>query len=245
MSLIDLITERLATIDLHDETVSEYIAGIVQEEWLEEHEKREAITEYLKETTVREAPTNDLIDDMFIAWRKEQAEIMRKEEDKKAKATESAPDTIIPADPATASGTAGPAKRTTVWDNIEQPESTSFSQRHQRRDMSKEERAKRDQLLAQYGYQLDEVIEGANGEAEIVYKDHAAGAGGKGTGGGEDLLGANRNADIIKDKERARREQMRKKSEEEKERNKMLLEKQRLAADKEKKRTAKKEKRRM
>lgn len=33
--------------------MTEYLAGIVQEEWLEESEKREAITEYLKETTVR------------------------------------------------------------------------------------------------------------------------------------------------------------------------------------------------
>lgn len=59
------------------------------------------------------------------------------------------------------------------------------------------------------------------------------------------LLAANRNADVVKEKERARREQMRKKTEEERERNKALLEKQRLAADKEKKRTQKKEKRRL
>lgn len=50
--------------------------------------------------------------------------------------------------------------------------------------MTREERAKREQLLAQYGYQLDDVVEGADGEAEIMYKDHAA-SGGTAKGGGD------------------------------------------------------------
>ncbi|RUS18252.1 hypothetical protein BC937DRAFT_88986 [Endogone sp. FLAS-F59071] len=236
MSLIDLITDSLATIDIKDESVTEYLAGIVQEEWLEESEKREAITEYLKETT--DAPTDDLVNDMFSAWREEKAAIKRKEEEEMGKARA----VVSSEKDNSATPTAATSKRTTVWDTIEQEDSLSISQRYQRKEMTREERAKREQLLAQYGYQLDDVVEGADGEAEIVYKDNATSGG---TTKGDDLLAANRNADVVKEKEQARREQMRKKTEEERERNKALLEKQRLAADKEKKRTQKKEKRRL
>lgn len=61
------------------------------------------------------------------------------------------------------------------------------------------------------------------------------------------LLAANRNADIIKEKEQAKREQMKIASDKEKERNKMLQEKQKKdkTADKEKKKTQKGERRRM
>lgn len=61
------------------------------------------------------------------------------------------------------------------------------------------------------------------------------------------LLAANRNADIIKEQEQARREQMKQASDKEKERNKMLQEKQKRekTQDKEKKKTQKGERRRM
>lgn len=61
------------------------------------------------------------------------------------------------------------------------------------------------------------------------------------------LLAANRNADMIKEKEQAKREQMKIASDKEKERNKMLQEKQKKdkTTDKEKKKTQKGERRRM
>ena len=51
-----------------------------------------------------------------------------------------------------------------------------MSSRHVIKNMTKEERKKRDALLAQYGYDLDEMVEGADGEMEIVYKDRSKGS---------------------------------------------------------------------
>lgn len=122
----------------------------------------------------------------------------------------------------------------------------SMSSRHVVKTMTKEERKKRDALLAQYGYDLDEMVEGADGEMEIVYKDRSGkGGADKGVSTGDPLLMANNNADIVKQKEAARRAEMKKASENEKKRNKAALEKQRLAQEKEKRRTQKSEKRRM
>lgn len=72
MSLVDQVTEQLATIELKgnidlsyfqlktlwlksaviDEDISEYITGIVEDESMEEEEKREVISEFLAEATV-------------------------------------------------------------------------------------------------------------------------------------------------------------------------------------------------
>lgn len=119
-----------------------------------------------------------------------------------------------------------------------------MSSRHVVKTMTKEERKKRDALLAQYGYDLDEMVEGADGEMEIVYKDRSKGSS-AGVNTSDPLLMANNNADIVKQKEALRRADMKKASENEKERNKAALEKQRLAQEKEKRRTQKGEKRRM
>lgn len=61
------------------------------------------------------------------------------------------------------------------------------------------------------------------------------------------LLAANRNADIVKEKEQARREELKKAADKEKERNRMLQSKQKKEKeqDKEKKKTQKGERRRM
>nr|CAG8545317.1 9882_t:CDS:2 [Entrophospora candida] len=85
--------------------------------------------------------------------------------------------------------------------------------------LEQEERKKREQLLAKYSYDFDEIVENEDGEAEI-----------------------NRNRDVVKDEERMRREEMQKKHEFEKERNRKLLEKQKLDEEKKKKKTMKKEK---
>ncbi|CAH1762006.1 22276_t:CDS:2 [Entrophospora sp. SA101] len=62
--------------------------------------------------------------------------------------------------------------------------------------LEQEERKKREQLLAKYSYDFDEIVENEDGEAEI-----------------------NRNRDVVKEEERMRREEMQKKHEFEKERN--------------------------
>ena len=47
------LSQLLTLMKTLDTEVSEYIAGIVSEEFLEESEKREALTEFLSESTVR------------------------------------------------------------------------------------------------------------------------------------------------------------------------------------------------
>lgn len=121
-----------------------------------------------------------------------------------------------------------------------------MSSRHITKDMTKEERKKREALLAKYAYDLDELVEGDDGETEIQYKDRS---GTKNSAGGskssDTLLMANTNADIVKQKEAQRRAEMKKANDVEKERNRLALEKQRLAQEKEKRRTQKQERRRM
>lgn len=52
-------------------------------------------------------------------------------------------------------------------------EPTSTSLRNPKKQLTKEERKKREQLLAKYSYDLDEVVENEDGEAEIRYKDRS------------------------------------------------------------------------
>ncbi|KAK3845535.1 MAG: hypothetical protein J3R72DRAFT_418560 [Linnemannia gamsii] len=229
------IAEQLQTISIQDEAITEYFARLVEEESMEEPERREAITELLADVT--EDSTEAIIDAVFAYWNGLcDAELKKAEKEKEkalAVAREKERESLkVGLDASSTNG------------NREGP--LSMSSRHVVKTMTKEERKKRDALLAQYGYDLDEMVEGADGEMEIVYKDRSGGKGAdKGVTTSDPLMMANNNADIIKHKEAARRAEMKKASENEKERNKLALEKQRLAADKEKRRTQKGEKRRM
>ncbi|KAG0297187.1 hypothetical protein BGZ96_007396 [Linnemannia gamsii] len=230
------IAKQLQTIAVEDEAITEYFARLVEEESMEEPEKREAITELLADVT--EESTADIIDAVIDFWNGlRDAEIKKVEEEKEkvlaaAKEKERASFKADLNNDPTANRGEG---------------LLSMSSRHVVKNMTKEERKKRDALLAQYGYDLDEMVEGADGEMEIVYKDRSGKSSGadKGVATGDPLLMANNNADIVKHKEAARRAEMKKASENEKERNKAALEKQRQAQEKEKRRTQKSEKRRM
>ncbi|KAF9352569.1 hypothetical protein BGX26_009654 [Mortierella sp. AD094] len=223
------IAERLATISLEDEAITEYFARIVEEESMEEPEKREAITELLADVT--EEPTTTVIDDVFTFWNGKKQEAAKKAEEEKGKAMEAAKE----------------KERAALRAMFDDPNNDngilSMSSRHVVKNMTKEERKKREALLAQYAYDLDEMVEGDDGEMEIVYKDRSSKS--SGVSSSDPLLMANNNADIVKQKEALRRAEMKKANENEKERNKLALEKQRLAQEKEKRRTQKSEKRRM
>ncbi|KAF9198006.1 hypothetical protein BGZ49_001306 [Haplosporangium sp. Z 27] len=224
------IAERLAAISLQDEAITEYFARIVEEESMEESDKREAITELLADVT--EEPTTTVIDEVFTFWNGKKQEEAKKEAEEKEKALQIAKE----------------KERAALRAAFDDPNNDngilSMSSRHVVKNMTKEERKKRDALLAQYGYDLDEMVEGADGEMEIVYKDRSSKSSSN-VASSDPLLMANNNADIVKQKEAQRRAEMKKASENEKERNKLALEKQRLAQEKEKKRTQKSEKRRM
>ncbi|KAI1314924.1 hypothetical protein EDD11_001561 [Mortierella claussenii] len=226
------IAERLATISLEDEAITEYFARIVEEETMEEPEKREAITELLADVT--EEPTVTVIDTVFAFWNSMKEAEAKKAQEEKEKALEVAKE----------------KERAALKAQLDNPNNRegilSMSSRHVVKNMTKEERKKREALLAQYAYDLDEMVEGEDGELEIVYKDRSSKSSATGSGASSDpLLMANNNADIVKQKEALRRAEMKKASENEKERNKLALEKQRLAQEKEKRRTQKSEKRRM
>ncbi|KAG0363093.1 hypothetical protein BC939DRAFT_488777 [Gamsiella multidivaricata] len=224
------IAERLATISLQDEAITEYFARIVEEESMEEPEKREAISELLADVT--EEPTATVIDSVFEFWNIMKKEQEKKAEEEKRKALEVAKEKER-------------AALRAEFDNPNNREGIlSMSSRHVVKNMTKEERKKRDALLAQYGYDLDEMVEGADGEMEIVYKDRSGGSKAA-VSTSDPLLMANTNGEVVKQKDAQRRAEMKKASENEKERNKLALEKQRLAQDKEKRRTQKSEKRRM
>ncbi|KAF9901021.1 hypothetical protein EC991_006611 [Linnemannia zychae] len=228
------VAEQLKAISVQDEAITEYFARLVEEESMEEPERREAITELLADVT--EEPTETIIDAVFVYWNGLRDAELKKAEEEKEKALAAAKErerASLKLDLDTSSN-AG---------NREGP--LSMSSRHVVKTMTKEERKKRDALLAQYGYDLDEMVEGADGEMEIVYKDRSGKGAEKGVTTSDPLMMANNNADIVKQKEAARRAEMKKASESEKERNKLALEKQRLAAEKEKRRTQKSEKRRM
>ncbi|KAG0328364.1 hypothetical protein BGZ99_005547 [Dissophora globulifera] len=227
------IAERLATISLQDEAITEYFARIVEEESMEETDKREAITELLADVT--EEPTGTVIDMVFEVWNRIKKEEEQKALEEKQKALDAAKEKERA------------ALRAAFDDPNNREGVLSMSSRHVVKNMTKEERKKRDALLAQYGYDLDEMVEGDDGEMEIVYKDRSGGGSSSksNVASTDPLLMANTNADIVKNKESQRRAEMKKASESEKERNKLALEKQRLEKEKEKRRTQKSEKRRM
>lgn len=56
---------------------------------------------------------------------------------------------------------------------VDGKEPLTMSRRLAPKQLSKEEKAQRERLMREYGYDLDEVVEGANGETEIIYKDRS------------------------------------------------------------------------
>jgi hypothetical protein len=47
----------------------------------------------------------------------------------------------------------------------------TMSRRMAPKQLTKEEKAQRERLMREYGYDMEEIIETADGETEIVYKD--------------------------------------------------------------------------
>jgi hypothetical protein len=107
------------------------------------------------------------------------------------------------------------------------------------REMDRDEYKKRQHLLQRFGYDLDDVVEGEDGELEIRYLDRSNKV------KSEVAVLANRNTQVVKDAELRRRELMKNEHDKKVQRDKEQLEKQRLQKEKEKVRTQKKEKRRM
>lgn len=116
--------------------------------------------------------------------------------------------------------------------------------REKKRELSHEERKRREALLKQYDYSMaDEIVERADGEIEVVHR----------MGTVDDAIGSlassglerNTNAQRIAQEEQQKRERSKQEHQKKVERDKQQLEEQRLKKEREKRRTQKKEKRRL
>ncbi|RCH86240.1 hypothetical protein CU098_009362, partial [Rhizopus stolonifer] len=208
-----------------DDDISEYITGIVQDESIDDDEKREVITEFLAEAT--DKSTENLIDSLLNEWKKVQKEQEKEGEEKRSKLLEEAK-----------------VREEERRAKAEQEKLQDDAIRAKQKKLTKEEKEAREKLMREYAYVADGEEEGAETKNEGEHpKDRRRG---KNNAPSDPLLTANRNSDMIKEKEQLRREQMRIAHEKEKERNKINLEKQRndQKLDKEKKKTQKGERRR-
>ncbi|KAJ1836772.1 hypothetical protein LPJ73_007619, partial [Coemansia sp. RSA 2703] len=107
------------------------------------------------------------------------------------------------------------------------------------RELTAEERRQREKLISAYEYRSAEIVERADGEAElVVLRDDSKNAADMG-------IERNSNAQVVAEKERLARESSRMAHQKKVEREKELLEADRLRKEKEKRRTMKKEKRRI
>ncbi|CEP16563.1 hypothetical protein [Parasitella parasitica] len=226
MSVVDKVTEQLALIELKDDDISEYITGIIEDASMEEDEKREVISEFLSEATDKD--TKNLIDHLLKDWRQAYHAQQKEAEEKKFKMIQEAK-----------------AREEERRVKAEKEHEENATLRTAQKQLSKEQKDARDKLMQQYGYVADGDDEDKKEEpTDLTPRDRRRG---KTLPTDDPLLAANRNADIVREKEQAHREGLKQASEKEKERNRMLLKKQKQEKekDKEKKKTQKGERRRM
>ncbi|KAL2918988.1 hypothetical protein HK105_201258 [Polyrhizophydium stewartii] len=215
------VAEGLAGLGITDETFAEYVLQICFEDTIPDDEKRDIIVEFLREAT--EQDVESWVDGVLAsvgADKERQREAEAAARQRELAAQREREQQVLKA------GVQGEAPR-----------------KSETREMTKEERRARERVLAQYGYDLDEVVETEDGEVEILYKGESDSRATAGEGSG--LLAKNRNADVVKEQEQARKLKAQAEHQKMVARNKELQEKQRLEKEKEKRRTQKKEKRRM
>ncbi|KAI8852014.1 hypothetical protein BC829DRAFT_91315 [Chytridium lagenaria] len=209
MNTLEVGKELEAELGITDEAYSEYISQLLTEDSMETEEKLEVIKEFLEEATSKDVTE-------FVEKLLRNAELLKL----KAIDLSDAPSAQAP----------------NIEAELEALKETTLSE-PKKKVLTKEERRKRDQLLAKYGYDVDEIVEGADGEAEFVYRGD--------TSVPELSIGGNDNAARVRDVEQQRRAKMKSEHEQTVLRNKAALEKQLADKEKEKRRTQKKEKRRM
>ncbi|KAJ3199438.1 hypothetical protein HDU82_000418, partial [Entophlyctis luteolus] len=229
--MTDFIASQLHLhFGLSDEAYVEYIAQLCDDESIPVHDKTDIITEFLQEAAIS---TNSSALSVTPDQVRQVVESMveRLATDRAAAAAEAA---------ATSAATEGrkeehPGTRdpTTVEPASAGPE---------KKILTKEEKRARERLLRQYGYEVDETVEDANGEVEFLY------SGGGRSGQGEVLEGSvagNMNVQRAKEAEQMRRSKMATEHANEAERNRRAREMQMADAEKKKRGTVKQEKRRI
>ncbi|KAI8809506.1 hypothetical protein BJ742DRAFT_804089 [Cladochytrium replicatum] len=208
-------------VSFADEAIVEYIAGLCFDETLDDEEIVEAVQGiFVAENANADEFIPLLLKEAEKAWKadKESKEVEEQEQLQKRKAA---------------------AAAAALFDVTEDPPQSETPKKSGSQGLSKAELKARQQLLDKYGFEGDEIVEDENGETEIVYR---ASGSEKSSGAG---LEKNRNADIVKSIEQAKREKSASEHAKQVQRNKELVEKQKLDKEKEKRRTQKREKRRM
>ncbi|KAJ2991757.1 hypothetical protein HDV02_003493 [Globomyces sp. JEL0801] len=216
--LLNDITSYLSTIGIDDETFSEYILQIIQDDSMTMEEQIEIIVEFLQE-----AIENDSTELNIQNW---VATIIQSSNDIKLKLKEQEE-----------------RERQELIEKTKQIEITNKTtndntlSKSKKPELTREERIERERWLSKYGYEVEDVEENENGETEIVFRDQT----GKKQSNLDDL-GKNRNAELVQQKELMKKLEAQKIHQTEKMRNKELMEKQRLEKEKKKKGTQKREK---
>nr|CAG8499626.1 15947_t:CDS:2 [Entrophospora candida] len=151
-----ILLEKLSKIELNDETFTDYIIGILSDETVENSEKYEIISEFLMDAS--EKSTDSLVKEIIDSWEawSEKMKIYKEEERlaqleleaKEKKILELKKleqDSEITQQSLSSSSSSSP---------------TTLSLRETKtKQLTKEERKKREQLLAKYSYDFDEIVE--------------------------------------------------------------------------------------
>ncbi|KAJ1642888.1 hypothetical protein LPJ64_005298 [Coemansia asiatica] len=215
------LAQELGQLGVDDEAILEYCEGLLKDDSMDDEEKVEAITGYLEAVIPNQdfsAAVSKALDKLSDEKKKQQAEDQRTAQIALSQALEKEKEEL---------------KR-----DAQLAQQHLQHQQKPNRQLTAEERKQREKLIAAYDYHGVEIVERADGEAEIMIKEQ--------TKDGNDAgLQKNNNAQIIAEKERAARESSRNAHQKKVEREKELLELDRLRKEKEKRRTMKKEKRRM
>ncbi|KAJ3269955.1 hypothetical protein HK104_005004 [Borealophlyctis nickersoniae] len=209
--LADWLTQSLATLSIEDETFSEYIIQICDEDSIEDAEKEEIITEFLSEAT--DKPVATFVTSLLARTQARKHAAKEREEAERIRAIENA--------------------KEKEQEALRKEASTSESAAT-KKTLSEEEKRARQRVLMEYGWETEDV-EGGEGTGGV----------GADKGGENPLLTKNRNAEIVKEAEQAKRTKAQTEHQKIVARNKEMQEKQRLEKEKAKKGTVKKEKRRM
>ncbi|KAI8818393.1 uncharacterized protein EV422DRAFT_569817 [Fimicolochytrium jonesii] len=229
-----LASKLESELKITDETFAEYITQLctecnfslvacngVEQDTIEEEEKREVIVEFLGEATSDEANVEPVVDELLKRNAEFREKAAKREEEERLKALEAAKQKELEA----------------LQSNRSSKDPQHDDQSKTKKAMSSSERLARERLLAQYAYETDDIVETADGAAESVST--------RKKGGERDLLAKNDNAERIRQEEQAKRAKAQADHQKKVQRDKELLEKQRLDKENQKKKTVKSEKRRM
>ncbi|KAI8988602.1 hypothetical protein BDF20DRAFT_833436 [Mycotypha africana] len=141
MSLLDQVVKQLASIELKDDDIAEYIAGIVEDASMEEEEKRDVITEFLSEATDKD--TTNFVSAILNDWKKAQEEREKEADERKAKLIADAK-----------------VREEERRLKAEKEQEENRQLRNAQKELSKEQKEAREKLMQQYGY----VTEGGDDE---------------------------------------------------------------------------------